>query len=133
MSDSTPPGQSATILIVDDEAETRALFRMMLRPYANWRILEAETGQRAIEIAKAERPDVILLDVMMPDLDGFGVCARLRQSLRLYAGKIVMLTVLHTPTSRKAAVAAGADDFWTKPISPQALRSGLARLLGGGA
>ncbi len=132
MSSSTPPGQPATILIVDDEAETRALFRMMLRPFANWRVLEAETGQRAIEIAEAERPDVILLDVMMPDLDGIEVCARLRQLPHLRASKIVMLTVLHTQSSRDAAVAAGADEFWTKPISPQALRSGLARLLGGG-
>jgi CheY-like chemotaxis protein len=120
-------------LIVDDEAEACTLFRLMLSPYANWRVLGAETGQRAIQIAEAERPDVILLDVMMPDLNGIEVCARLRQLPHLCASKIVMLTVLHTQSSREAAAVAGADEFWTKPISPQALRSGLARLLGGDA
>ena len=125
------PERPATILIVDDEAETRALFRLMLKPHAYWRILEAETGQQGIEIAEAERPDVILLDVMMPDLNGFEVCARLRQSPNLRTSQIVMLTVLHTQFAHDAAVAAGADEFWTKPIDPQALRSGIARLLGG--
>jgi CheY-like chemotaxis protein len=119
-------------LIVDDEAATRTLFRLMLKPYASWRVLEAGSGQGAIAIAEAERPDVILLDVMMPDVDGIEVCARLREQPHLRASKIVMLTVLQTRSVRDAAVGAGADEFWTKPISPQALRCGLARLLGGG-
>ena len=123
------PERSATILIVDDEPETRALFRLMLRPQASWRILEADTGQQAIAIAQVERPDVILLDAMMPDLTGFEICARLRELPHLRTSKIAMLTVLHNQSARDAAIAAGADEFWTKPIDPYTLRSGVARLL----
>jgi len=121
--------QPATILVVDDEVEMRTLVRLMLRRFPHWRVLEAETGRQAIDLAEVERPDVILLDVMMPDLNGFKVCARLRQSPNLRSSKIVMLTVLSTQSAHTATLAAGADEFWTKPVNPQALRSGIARLL----
>ena len=124
----SPQPQRATILIVDDDTMMRTLFRVMLTN-VNSRILEAGTGRQAIEIATAEQPDVILLDAMLPDLNGFEVCAHLRQSSGYTAGRIVMVTALNTQQAHDRAIAAGADEFWGKPVSSQALRSGVLRML----
>jgi two-component system response regulator MprA len=117
----------ATILIVDDDASLRMLFRLMLRaePY---HVLEADSGEQALEIAANDRPDVILLDVMLPDLNGFEVCRRLRQSRSGSLHKVIMISA-RANVSRAQVADAGADGFWPKPISIQDIRSGLQRLL----
>ena len=117
----------ATILIVDDDASLRMLFRLMLRaePY---HILEADSGEQALGRAAKDRPDVILLDVMLPDINGFEVCRRLRQSPSGAAHKVIMISALAN-VNRAQVAEAGADGFWRKPISIQDMRSGIQRLL----
>ena len=117
----------ATVLIVDDDATLRTLFKLMLRtePY---RILEADSGRRALTVAAAERPDVILLDVMLPDISGFEVCRQLRRSPGGLSSKIIIISALSSVKPAQVAQA-GADDFWPKPIGIQDLRGGIQRLL----
>ena len=93
----------------------RILFRLMLTGM-NWCILEADTGRRAIEITTAEQPDSILRDAMLPDLNGFEECARLRRSPRYRAGRIVMVTALNNQHARDKAIAVSADEFWGRPV-----------------
>ena len=116
-----------TILIVDDDASLRMLFRLMLRaePY---HVLEADSGEQALGIAADDRPDVILLDVMLPDINGFEVCRRLRQSPSGSSHKVIMVSALAN-VNRAQVAEAGADGFWPKPISIQDMRSGIQRLL----
>jgi two-component system cell cycle response regulator len=129
MSDSLPV-RPATILIVDDDVETRDMFRLMLSGL-DVRILEAGMGLDAMAIAEAEQPNVILLDLMLPDLSGLEVCARLRELPACRICKIVMVTAMHN--RRAASTAAGADDFWSKPIDTQTFRSGVLSLLKSGS
>ena len=116
-----------TILIVDDDASLRMLFRLMLRsePY---HVLEAASGQQALGSAADDRPDVILLDVMLPDINGFEVCRRLRQSPSGASHKVILISALAN-VNRAQVAEAGADGFWPKPISVQDMRRGIQRLL----
>jgi PAS domain S-box-containing protein len=113
---------SSTILIVDDEPANYKTLEGLLRS-PNYRILYAESGPVALEKAAAERPDVILLDVMMPGMDGFEVCRRLRADTLLAEVPIIMVTALSDRESRLHGMEAGADDFVTKPIDRIELRA----------
>src|SRR5262245_47153524 len=109
-----------TVLIVDDEPAIRELVRFTLE-YDHVRILEASDGRTALDLARAERPELILLDVRMPHLDGIEVCRRLRGDDTLSAARIVMLTAADQETDRARGLAAGADEYLSKPFSPLAL------------
>ena len=107
--------QSPLVLVVDDDSTMRLLARETLEQ-AGFRVEEAEDGQAAVSAFEALRPDVILLDVMMPVLDGFEVCAALR---KLEGGEdvpVLMMTGLHDADSLNRVYAVGATDFITKPV-----------------
>ncbi len=106
-----------TVLIADDEPHIVSLVRVTLED-EHVRIVEASDGLRAVEVAEAEHPDILLLDVHMPVLDGFNVCRRLRQDNRLTRAKIIMLTAAAQATDEARGFAAGADHYLTKPFSP---------------
>lgn len=114
----TPP---ATVLIVDDAEHSRQLLRSMLKP-EGYRLFEASNGLEALAQAQAETPEVILLDVMMPELNGFETCRRLRALPRLREVSIMLLTALDDRDSRLEGLRAGADDFITKPLDITELR-----------
>ena len=110
------------ILIVDDQLEVRELVQVTLE-IGDYQILAAENGQQALDVAKAERPDIILLDIMMPgsDVDGLEVCRRLKDDPEMADTTIVMLSAKGQESDIEAGRKAGADDYFTKPFSPIAL------------
>jgi two-component system, OmpR family, phosphate regulon response regulator PhoB len=117
-----------TILVVDDEPPILELVRYTLED-EQIRVLEAADGLQALEAALAARPDLILLDVQMPGLDGLEVCRRLRADASLAGTRIVMLTAAGQDADRARGLAAGADEYLTKPFSPLALFTLVRSLL----
>jgi len=117
-----------TILVVDDEPPILELVRYTLED-EQIRVLEASDGAQALEAALAARPDLILLDVQMPRLDGLEVCRRLRADASLAGTRIVMLTAAGQDADRARGLAAGADEYLTKPFSPLALFTLVRSLL----
>jgi PAS domain S-box-containing protein len=112
----------ATILVVDDVAANRDTLRELLEP-EGYRLLEAADGPAALQLAAATPPDLVLLDVMMPGMDGFEVCRRLRAHPQLAEVPVIMVTALDDRASRLAGLEAGADDFITKPFHRAELRA----------
>lgn len=101
------------ILVVDDDAHIRLLLQKQLE-LEGYRVLTAASGAQAIATAKADPPDLILLDLMLPDLDGLDVCRVIRQDLVV---PIIMLTAKGTDTDKVVGLAVGADEYITKPFS----------------
>ncbi|MBI4560853.1 MAG: response regulator [Candidatus Rokubacteria bacterium] len=120
----------ATVLIVDDEQPIVDLVRFTLED-EQVRVVEAHDGIEALEVARAELPDLILLDVQLPRLGGFEVCRQLRQEPGLERVRIVMLTAASQEADRARGRAAGADEYLTKPFSPLKLLSLVQALLPG--
>lgn len=109
------------ILIVDDDKKTVDLIRMYLEK-DGYRVLAAQDGQQALLTARHKRPDLIILDLMLPTVDGLDVCRILRSESRV---PIIMLTAKSTEHDKLVGLDLGADDYMTKPFSPREL---LARV-----
>lgn len=105
------------VLVVDDDPLVRNLLTAVLHG-ADFDLDEAVDGQDALAIAAVRPPDVVVLDVMMPGIDGYEVCRALRADAAFASTRIVVLTAKSTPTARDDAFHAGADSFFTKPFSP---------------
>ena len=119
--------RETTVLVADDEPHVVELVKVTLED-DRLSVVEAFDGERALVLAQATRPDVVLLDVQMPGLDGFEVCRRLRRD-RLFADTtIVMLTAAAQREDIARGLAAGADHYLTKPFSPIALLALFERL-----
>ncbi len=103
----------ATILVVDDDAQIRRTLRATLSS-SGYDVMEAKHGQEAIEAVVREHPDVILLDVNLPEMTGLETCSRIRRS---FDGPILMLTVRNAEADKIAALDAGADDYIVKPFA----------------
>jgi DNA-binding response OmpR family regulator len=106
-----------TVLVVDDEDPIRLLCRVNLEAEGTT-VLEAENGQVGLELAKRERPDAILLDVMMPGLDGWTVAERLLQDEATRRIPIIFLTARADVRDRARGLGAGGLDYITKPFNP---------------
>jgi DNA-binding response OmpR family regulator len=112
--------QLTTLLIVDDIAEMRKLLRLTFSD-GNYRILEAPNGKEALKIILKEKPDIILLDIMMPgDIDGLAVCDFVKSST-LKNCRVILLTAKGQKEDLQKGLEAGADIYMTKPFSPIAL------------
>jgi two-component system cell cycle response regulator len=119
---------SGRILIVDDVATNRAIARARLG--ANYYdVVEAASGEEALALAASEQPDLILLDVLMPGIDGFETCRRLKESPATMHIPVVMLTALEGQEERIRGLDAGADDFLSKPYPDMALHSRVSSLI----
>ena len=110
------------ILIVDDEADILELLEYNLVK-EGYQVLTAADGKAAIEVAKKENPDMILLDIMMPKLDGIETCRRIRGIPGLSNVSVIFLTARSEEYSELAGFEAGADDYISKPIKPRILLS----------
>ena len=117
--------QGITILVVDDEPRLRDVTRMNLE-MEGYRVVEAGTGYEAIERLRQELPDLIIMDVMMPEMDGF---AALKQIRELSTTPVIMLTVRNDERDRIRGLDLGADDYMTKPFSTPELLSRVKAVL----
>lgn len=108
-----------TILIADDEYTIRELVELTLEE--DYNIEKAEDGEKAKKKAK-EIPDLIILDVMMPKIDGYDVCKKLKSSKETRDIPIIMLTVKNTPEDLKKAISCNVDEFITKPFEPEVIK-----------
>src|SRR5262249_669464 len=109
------------VLVADDDPLIQRLVRTHLDP-AGFRVLAAGDGEEAVDVAAAEQPDIIVLDLMLPKLDGFEVCRRIREFSLV---PVVMLTARGEQVDKLKGFEAGADDYLTKPFAPPEL---LARV-----
>ncbi len=116
------------VLIVEDEKNIAETIRYNLEQ-AGFRTLVAPDGKRGVELAQREVPDLITLDVMLPELDGWAVCRLLRQDARTKRIPIVMLTVKGEESDKIIGLELGADDYMTKPFSPKELVARVKALL----
>lgn len=105
------------ILVADDEPQNIKLIERILQS-KKCQLIKAVTGKEAFEKALEFEPDLVLLDVMMPEMDGFEVCHKLKQDQRLQLIPVVMITALQEPEAKIRGLEVGADDFLNKPFSP---------------
>ncbi|MFM7312707.1 MAG: response regulator, partial [Cyanobium sp.] len=114
-----------TILVVDDEASIRRILETRLS-MIGYQVVSACDGEEALETFRRTSPDLVVLDVMMPKLDGYGVCQELRRESDV---PIVMLTALGDVADRITGLELGADDYVVKPFSPKELEARIRCVL----
>ena len=112
------------VLIVDDSATNRQMLGDCLE--ADYAVLLASSGEEGLELAREHQPDVILLDVMMPEVDGYEVLRQLKEDDRTSSLCVVFITGLDTPEAEEKGLVAGASDYVTKPLHPTVVRARVA-------
>jgi len=112
--------KTSSLLVVDDEDAIRTVLRLIL-VRAGYDVTEAESGEGALRKVREEKPDLILLDVMMPGMDGFSVCERLRADPETADLPIIMLSARTDSRSRRESRRVGATKYLTKPLAPDKL------------
>ncbi len=118
----------STILVIDDEDDIREILAYNLSK-EGYKVLEANNGKQGISIANSLKPDLIILDVMMPEMDGIEVCEILRKNPQTEKVLICMLTARGEDYSQIAGFNAGADDYVAKPIKPKVLISRINAMI----
>ena len=114
-----------TIVIIEDDAAIRSVLRVLLRGAGFAHIKEAERGDDGLKLVREIRPSLVLLDLMLPGLDGFSVCRRIRETKEIASTPVIMLTARSEEIDVVRGLECGADDYVTKPFSRQVL---LARV-----
>jgi two-component system phosphate regulon response regulator PhoB len=117
-----------TVLIIEDEGDIRELIAYMLKR-AGYRPVEAESGELGLQSIADTKPDLIILDLMLPGLDGLEVCRRLKRGAASSSIPILMLTAKSQDEDIVVGLEAGADDYVTKPFSPQVLLARVRAIL----
>ncbi len=122
---SEAPQQQQTVLVVEDHADVREMMRIALEQMG-YRVVEAADGVEAIVVAKSERPGTILMDMSLPLMDGYETTRRLRQLPEFRFTLVIACSALNRWEWRAKAIAAGCNDFLTKPLDLTRLRSLLS-------
>ena len=119
---------SARILAVDDSATILEMIKAILTA-GGYEVLTAADGAEALDVARSESPDLILLDVMLPKLDGYRVCRLLKFDQKYKAIPIIMLTAKTEEQSMATGIRTGANQYLTKPVEPERLLAAVAEEL----
>ena len=119
------------ILVVEDDNSLSMLLRLIMKfQQEEWMLSSAANGLEALTQVEKFQPDLVLLDIMMPEMDGLEFARRVRADERWADMTIVVLSALSDPNTKRKAREAGVQEYWTKPISPDELQAGLQRVLG---
>jgi DNA-binding response OmpR family regulator len=121
--------EQPVVLAADDDEDILALVAFRLER-SGYTVVQARDGQEALELARSEKPDLAVLDVMMPKLDGFELTRRLRAEEATSRIPIILLTARAQDADVQTGFDAGADDYLRKPFSPQELRTRVQAILG---
>ena len=116
------------ILIADDELNIRSLVSSMLGK--DYIVIEATNGEEAVDIAKEQGPDLILMDLMMPKMDGYAACSKIKAEQATSVIPVVILTAIGHEFNKKFAIEMGADGYITKPFSADELLRQVKQVLG---
>ena len=119
---------SKRILVVEDQPDNRQIIRDMLAP-TDYQIIEAEDGEQAIAAITKERPDLILMDIQLPIMDGYEATRRIKTDPNLRSIPIIAVTSYALSGEEKKARAAGCDDYVPKPFSPRQLLAKIRQYL----
>ncbi|ADR19674.1 response regulator transcription factor [Calditerrivibrio nitroreducens] len=119
------------VLLADDELRLRKVVVLHLKK-AGFDVIEASNGKQAVELAKIHNPEIIVLDVMMPEMDGITACKEFRKSPEFAKTPIIMLTAKATSDDIEVGKSAGASEYLTKPFSPKELIEKIQELMGNG-
>ena len=119
------------ILVVEDNEDNRRILIYRLRKIGDFEIIEAVNGEQAVEAVRTQQPDLVFMDLKMPVLDGWEATARIRQLENGSAVRIIALTAQAMAGDEEKALAAGCDDYLSKPVvDPNLVREKLERLIG---
>jgi DNA-binding response OmpR family regulator len=118
----------STILVVDDSPTGLSLLLSALEP-KGFRLLSANDGDEALELARREHPDLVLLDVVLPRKNGFQVCRQLKTQAETQDIKVILVTGKNQPSDRFWGLKQGADEYLTKPVTPEELVGAVERHL----
>lgn len=120
---------SPVVLIVEDEPDAADIGSTLLRHHG-YEVLVATTGEEALALARQRRPDVIVMDVMLPGADGWTTTIRLKSSVETAGIPVIMVTVRATGPDRDTSFEAGADSYLVKPVEPKRLLEEVVRFVG---
>jgi DNA-binding response OmpR family regulator len=115
-----------TILVIEDEYDVRDNLQEILE-LEDFEVLTAENGRIGLQLAIEQQPDLIICDVMMPELDGYGVIAALRKNERTLKTTFIFLSAKSTNEDRQKGINSGANDYLTKPFTPREIRQTIAK------
>jgi CheY-like chemotaxis protein len=120
----------AKLLVVEDDEATRELLHHILTN-SGYEVREAEDGRKGLDAVARERPDLIVLDIMLPEVHGYAVCHQVKSDPATNGVKVLMLSAKAFSADRRQAEEAGADGFLAKPVNPAELLQAVKNLLGG--
>ncbi|HED10772.1 MAG TPA: type II/IV secretion system protein [Caldithrix abyssi] len=123
------PHRAAKILITDDAPQTRMLVSKIIEKMTPWEVMEAEDGEKALEVIAGEKPDLIVLDIMMPNMDGYELLQELKSNPEYEHIPVLIFTALKTPKSEQKVYELGADGFLVKPIEPKRMVEQIKKAL----
>ena len=118
------------ILLIDDEETIQEVVQVGIEIEAGWQVAIASSGSEGIDLAQIHQPDAILLDVMMPDLDGISTLSRLKANLKTASIPVIFLTAKTQATEKDQLQSLGVVDVITKPFNSMTLASQIAKILG---
>jgi two-component system alkaline phosphatase synthesis response regulator PhoP len=118
-----------TILVVEDDPKNLTLTKDLLK-ISGFNTLQAINGEQGVEVAKAQKPDLVLMDIMMPKMDGYSACSAIKTSPLTKNIPVVMLTAVGYDLNRRLAESVGASGYVTKPFTRQELIEAISPLLG---
>ncbi|MCD4703442.1 MAG: response regulator [Methanosarcinaceae archaeon] len=121
------PKTISKVLIVDDEPDTIELLQIVLAK--NYKTISAYCGREVLNIARSEKPDIIILDIMMPDMTGYEVCKILKNDIETMSIPIILHSALSDSSDREIGMDSGADEYLTKPVDIENLKSTVSTLL----